>query len=64
MAQLIFLAVLIGGSLLLYRRFIKDAEKLAKKSRQEEKERQTGALGTLVKDPETGEYRVKRDDEV
>jgi membrane protein implicated in regulation of membrane protease activity len=64
MAQLIFLAVLIGGSLLLYRRFIKDAERLAKKSRQEEKERQTGAMGTLIKDPETGEYRVKREDEV
>jgi membrane protein implicated in regulation of membrane protease activity len=64
MAQLIFLAVLIGGSLYLYRRFVKDAEKLAKKSRQEEKERQTGAMGTLIKDPETGEYRVKREDEV
>jgi membrane protein implicated in regulation of membrane protease activity len=64
MAQLILLAVLIGGSLYLYRRFVKDAEKLAKKSRQEEKERQTGAMGTLIKDPETGEYRVKREDEV
>ena len=63
MAQLIFLAVLVGGGMLLYRRFVKDAEKLAAKSRAAEKERETGAIGTLVKDPETGEYRLKRDEE-
>ncbi|MCM2456364.1 hypothetical protein HGO37_13300 [Rhizobium sp. CG4] len=63
MAQIIFLVVLIGGALLLYRRFISDAEKLAARSRQERKEKETGATGTLVKDPETGEYRLKKDDE-
>ncbi len=26
-------------------------------------ERRTGANGTLVKDPETGEYRLRRDDD-
>jgi membrane protein implicated in regulation of membrane protease activity len=63
MAQLVFLIVLLGGGWLLYKRFISDAEKLTSRSREREKEQQTGALGTLVKDPETGEYRVKRDDE-
>lgn len=63
MPQLIFLLLLVGGGLLLYRRFVGDAEKLARKSRQAERERQTGANGTLVKDPETGEYRLKREDE-
>ena len=63
MAQLVFLIVLLGGGWLLYKRFISDAEKLTARSREREKEQQTGALGTLVKDPETGEYRVKRDDE-
>ncbi len=28
-----------------------------------EKERQTGSIGTLVVDPATGEYRLKREDE-
>lgn len=63
MAQLIFLLILVGGSWLLYRRFVGDAEKLAAKSRKAERERQTGAIDTLVQDPKTGEYRVKRDEE-
>jgi len=63
MAQLIFLIVLVAGGWLLYKRFIGDARRLAAKSRQAERERETGAMGTLIKDPATGEYRVKRPDE-
>lgn len=63
MAQLIFLVILVGGSWLLYRKFVGDAEKLAARSRAREKERETDAIGTLVKDPETGEYRLRREDD-
>ena len=63
MPQILFLAILIGGGWLLYRKFVNDAEKLARLRRAKEKERQTGAIGTLIKDPVTGEYRVKREDE-
>jgi membrane protein implicated in regulation of membrane protease activity len=63
MAQLLFLAVLVGGGWYLYRRFIADAEKLAIRRRAQERERETGATGTLIKDEKTGEYRVKRDEE-
>ena len=63
MPQILFLAILIGGGWLLYRKFVNDAEKLARLRRAKEKERQTGAIGTLVKDPVTGEYRVKCEDE-
>nr|CAD6423009.1 membrane protein [Rhizobium sp. Q54] len=63
MAQLIFFILIVGGGWLLYKRFIRDAEKLTARSRERQKEQETGALGTLVKDPETGEYRVKRDEE-
>ncbi|CAN7589606.1 hypothetical protein LJR030_001257 [Rhizobium sp. LjRoot30] len=63
MAQLIFLIILVAGGWILYKRFIGDAQKLAAKSRQAERERETGAMGTLIKDPATGEYRVKRPDE-
>ena len=63
MAQLIFLVILVGGSWLLYRKFVSDAERLAARSRAREKERETDAIGTLVKDPETGEYRLRREDE-
>ncbi len=63
MAQLIFLVVVACGGWMIYKRFIKDAEKLTARSRREEKERQTGAVGTLEKDPVTGEYRLKKDEE-
>lgn len=63
MAQLITILLLVVGSIILYRRFVRDAEKLSAKSKQREKERETGAIGTLIKDPETGEHRVKREDE-
>nr|WP_295987667.1 hypothetical protein [uncultured Agrobacterium sp.] len=63
MAQLITIFLLVVGSIILYRRFVRDAEKLSAKSKRREKERETGAIGTLIKDPETGEYRVKREDE-
>ena len=63
MAQLITILLLVVGSVILYRRFVRDAEKLSAKSKRREKERETGAIGTLIKDPETGEYRVKREDE-
>ncbi|MFJ6322756.1 MULTISPECIES: hypothetical protein [unclassified Rhizobium] len=63
MSRIIFFIVVIGGIWFLYRRFVRDAQRLAEKSRRAETERRTGAMGTLIKDPKTGEYRVKRDDE-
>lgn len=63
MAQLILLIIVLGGGWMLYKKFIKDAEKLTARSRQQEKERETGAIGTLEKDPVTGEYRVKKGEE-
>jgi membrane protein implicated in regulation of membrane protease activity len=63
MGQLILFILLIGGGWMLYKRFIKDAEKLTARSRQQEKERRTGAIGTLEKDPVTGEYRVRKDED-
>ncbi|PTM98431.1 hypothetical protein [Mycoplana dimorpha] len=63
MAQMIFLLIVAAIVWLGYRKFVADAQRLARKRREAEMERQTGATGTLVKDPETGEYRLRRDDE-
>lgn len=63
MPQLIMLVLLLVGSVLLYRRFVADANRLAEKSRRMEREQRSGATGTLVKDPETGEYRLSRDED-
>ncbi len=63
MAQIIFLTILVVGGWMIYKKFVGDAEKLAARSKKAERERQTGAMGTLEKDPVTGEYRVKREEE-
>ena len=63
MARLLTILVLVLTAWWLYRRFVAAARKLTEKSRRAEKERQTGTIGTLVKDPATGEYRLKREDE-
>lgn len=59
--------ILLGAVTLIgwlgYKNFVKQAEKVSAKVREAEKERKTGAQGTLIQDPETGEYRVKTDDE-
>ena len=38
-------------------------QRLSRLRKRTEEERRTGATGTLVKDPETGEYRVRREEE-
>ena len=63
MSQIIILVLLVGGALVLYHRFVKDAEQLAAKNKARRREEETGAQGTLTQDPVTGEYRVKRADE-
>ncbi|MDO1581215.1 hypothetical protein [Rhizobium oryzicola] len=64
MPQLIFLALLIGGGWYLFKKFQNEAQKVTQRARQKEREQRTGAMGTLVKDPVTGEYRLKRDEEL
>ncbi|HEV7304690.1 hypothetical protein [Ensifer sp.] len=63
MPQLILL--LIAGFIfwLGYRKFVADAQRLTRQRDKARREERTGAQGTLVQDPETGEYRLKRDDE-
>jgi membrane protein implicated in regulation of membrane protease activity len=63
MPQLIFLAILVGGGWYLYKRFVTEAQKITARAREREREQKTGAMGTLVQDPVTGEYRVKQDDQ-
>ncbi len=61
MPQLLFFAAVGAAAWFGYKAFLREAERVSAKVRQAEREAQTGAAGTLVKDPETGEYRVKHD---
>jgi len=61
MPQLIFFALVGAVAYVGYKSFIKEAERVTTKVRRAEKQAKTGANGTLVKDPETGEYRLAKD---
>jgi membrane protein implicated in regulation of membrane protease activity len=61
MPQLLFFAAVGAAAVLGYRRFVREAEKITARARRNESEARTGAIGTLVKDPATGEYRVAKD---
>ncbi len=59
--QLVFFALVGLAAFVGYRSFIKEAERVTARVRRDEQQARTGAQGTLVKDPETGVYRVERD---
>jgi membrane protein implicated in regulation of membrane protease activity len=61
MPQLLFFALVGVVAYFVYRSLAREAERVTAKVRRAEKQAATGATGTLVKDPETGEYRLARD---
>ncbi|TPW32387.1 hypothetical protein FJU08_05125 [Martelella alba] len=63
MPQLLVMAAIFGGGYMLYRKFIADAEKTTARGEQRRAEKKNGAIGTLVKDPDTGVYSVRKDQE-
>lgn len=60
MPQLLLLAAIGAIAWYGYRRLLKEAERVNQQVRRAEKEAETRATGTLVKDPTTGEYRLER----
>lgn len=61
MPQLIFFAIIAAAGYFGYRAFLREAQRVTAKVRRAERERQNGTMGTLVKDPKTGEYRLEKD---
>lgn len=61
MPQLILLIIVGAIAYFGYRAFLREAERVTARIRREEKEAQNRTSGTLVKDPETGEYRLAKD---
>ena len=61
MPQLIFFVIIAAVAYIGYRAFLREAQRVTARVRRTERERQTGTMGTLVKDPETGEYRLAKD---
>lgn len=61
MPQLFFFGAVGLAAYLGYRAFVREAERVTSRAKRARKEAASGSMGTLVKDPETGEYRVARD---
>ncbi len=61
MPQIIFVAVVGAAAYFGYRAFVREAERVTAKIRRTEKQAANGTMGTLVKDPKTGEYRLAKD---
>jgi membrane protein implicated in regulation of membrane protease activity len=61
MPQILFFAAVGVLAWYGYKSMLKSANKVHEKVKAEAKERQTQAQGTLVQDPKTGEYRLRKD---
>lgn len=61
MPQLIFFTALAAAGWLGYRSFVREAERVTARARRAEAERRNGSQGTLVEDPRTGEYHLRKD---
>jgi membrane protein implicated in regulation of membrane protease activity len=61
MPQLIFFALVALVVYYGYRSFVREAQRVSARVRRQEKQARNGAIGTLVKDPVTGEYRLSKD---
>ena len=63
MPQLILIAVVGAVAWFGYKRFLAEADRVNARVQEAEREKKTGAQGTLIEDPETGEYRIRKPDE-
>ena len=59
--HLLFYAAAVGVGAVGYRAFKRAAERVHEQTRQRVREAETGAGGTLERDPETGRYKLRRD---
>lgn len=61
MPSIIFFIIVLLAGWYGYRAFKREAARVSQEVRQAEKEAQNRANGTLVQDPKTGEYRLRKD---
>ena len=59
--HLIVIILFVVVAWLGYRAYLREAERVHRRVRQAEREARDGTDGTLVKDPQTGEYRPRKD---
>jgi hypothetical protein len=61
LSKVIFVLVIALIGWMFYKKFVSDAQRLAKGAARKRKATENNAKGTLVLDPKTGEYRLKKE---
>jgi len=61
MPQLIFFAVIAVVAYVGYRAFLREAERVTRRMERVRREAANRSMGTLVRDPRTGEYHLAKD---
>ena len=59
--HLLFYAAAVGIGAFGYRAFKRAAKRVHERTEQLRREAETGAAGTLERDPDTGHYKLRRD---
>lgn len=62
LSKVIFVLVIALVGWMFYKKFIADAQRLAKGAERKRKATANNSKGTLVLDPKTGEYRLKKEE--
>jgi membrane protein implicated in regulation of membrane protease activity len=60
MGQFLFFAAIGAAAVYGYQRFKREAKRVTEQLRRQERETANRSMGTLIFDPETGEYRLPR----
>lgn len=63
LSKIIFVLVIALVGWMFYKKFVADAQRLARGAERKRKAAANHSKGTLVLDPKTGEYRVKKEEE-
>jgi hypothetical protein len=63
LSKIIFVLLIALIGWMFYKKFVSDAQRLAKATERKRKAAANNAKGTLVLDPKTGEYRLKKEAE-
>lgn len=61
MPQLIFFVVIAVVAYVGYRAFLREAERVTRRMERVRRETANRSMGTLVRDPRTGEYHLAKD---
>jgi membrane protein implicated in regulation of membrane protease activity len=61
MPQILFFAAVGVLAWFGYKSLLKTAGRVNEKAKEQKGEKKTGAQGTLIKDPDSGEYHVRKD---